>query len=120
MAARLGVPSVAVANFTWDWIYETHPGFLPAGAPALDRIRAAYRKAALALRAALRGRIRRLPARRPDPADRAATGKRSRAATRAHFGLPDQGRVALLSFGGYGMPLARSRGLVDCRSTGRS
>src|ERR1051325_10424072 len=26
VAARLRVPSVAIANFTWDWIYETHPG----------------------------------------------------------------------------------------------
>src|SRR5947209_6268840 len=26
VAARLGVPSVAIGNFTWDWIYETHPG----------------------------------------------------------------------------------------------
>src|SRR5690606_20832154 len=48
-AAALGVPSVALGNFTWDWIYETHPGFLPDGAPVIDRIRRAYRGATLAL-----------------------------------------------------------------------
>jgi hypothetical protein len=26
VASRLNVPSIAIANFTWDWIYETHPG----------------------------------------------------------------------------------------------
>ncbi len=45
VAARLSVPSVAIANFTWDWIYETHPGLAGRGAlAAADSIREAYRK----------------------------------------------------------------------------
>src|SRR5579871_1994620 len=49
VAARLEVPSIAVGNFTWDWIYETHPGFRERAPHVIDLIRAAYRKADLAL-----------------------------------------------------------------------
>lgn len=103
VASRLGVPGVAFGNFTWDWIYETHPGFLPRGEQAIAAIRAGYRKADCALQLPFSAGFgifrdtRALPlvARRPT---------RDRASTRAHFGLPAAGRVALLSFGGYGMP----------------
>ena len=103
VADRLGVPSVAVANFTWDWIYETQPG-LDLAAPRLrPLLRAAYAKASLALELPLSGGFevfgnrRALPfvARRP---------RQSRDDTRRFFGLPLDGRVALLSFGGYGLP----------------
>jgi hypothetical protein len=114
VASRLGVPSVAVANFTWDWIYEAHPGFLPAGAPALDVIRTGYRKAGLALALPFATGFDIFPHAVPIPLI-ARRPRRSRAATRAHFGLPAQGRAALLSFGGYGLPLV-DPGLVDCRS----
>src|SRR5690242_19130547 len=33
-ALEAGVPSVAIANFTWDWIYEAYPRF-EAAAPAV-------------------------------------------------------------------------------------
>jgi L-arabinokinase len=114
-AAALGVPSIALGNFTWDWIYETHPGFLPGGAAALDRIRACYRGVDLALELPFPGgfeifdRVERLPL-----VTRRAT--QPRAATRAHFGLPEEGRVALLSFGGYGLP-ALDLSTIDCRDT---
>ena len=102
-AAAVGVPAVAIANFTWDWIYETHPGFAERASHVIDRIRRAYGHAALALELPFGAgfdvfpRVERVPmvARRPT---------HTRAATRAHFGLPASGRVALLSFGGYGMP----------------
>lgn len=115
VAARLGVPGVALANFTWDWIYETFPDFLPAGAPALASIRAAYRRADLALALPFSGgfevfgRVQPVPlvARRPT---------QTRAAARAHFGLPDPGQVALLSFGGFGLP-ALDLTRLDCSDT---
>jgi L-arabinokinase len=115
VAARLGVPSVALGNFTWDWIYESHPGFLPAGQAALERIRAAYRRAtrALALPFAtgfeLFAEVERLPL-----IARRAT--RSREETRRHFGVPLDARVALLSFGGYGLP-ALDLTAIDCRGS---
>jgi L-arabinokinase len=112
-AAVLGVPSIALGNFTWDWIYETHPGFLPDGAVTVELIRDCYRRVDLALELPFSGgfeifsRVERLPL-------VARHASQPAAATRAHFGLPAEGRVALLSFGGYGLPsLDLSR--LDCR-----
>jgi hypothetical protein len=111
VAARLGVPSVAIGNFAWDWIYETQRGF-DAIDGLLPLIRDAYRKATLALELPFAGGfeifpvVERLPlvARRPT---------RNRADTRAWFGVPADRPAALLSFGGYGMPsLALST--LDC------
>lgn len=110
-ATRLGLPSVAIANFTWDWIYETHPGF--DGIPdVLASIRAAYAQTTLALELPFGGgfdvfpRTERLPlvCRRPTwaPSD-----------TRAALGLPLNRPIALLSFGGYGLP-DLDLSLLDC------
>jgi L-arabinokinase len=112
VAARLGVPGIAMGNFTWDWIYETYPGFLPAGAQALPTIRDAYRKATLALQLpfsagfGLFEQVRRIPlvARRPSVA---------RELTRRELGWPAKRRIALASFGGYGLP-ALDLGTLDC------
>ena len=112
VAARLGVPSVAIGNFTWDWIYETHPGFTDAAAWILPDIRAAYAKAHQALELPFAGGFdlfaatHTLPlvARRPTHA---------RNDTRAHLGVPLDRPAALLSFGGYGIPSLDLSG-VDC------
>jgi L-arabinokinase len=113
VAARLDVPGFALANFTWDWIYETHPGFLPRGADVLQQIQAAYRKATHAFELPFGAgfevfpQVTRVPlvARRPT---------QSRRATREHFGLPAAGNVALASFGGYGLP-SLDLATLDCR-----
>lgn len=112
VAALMGVPSIAVGNFTWDWIYETHPGFLPEGKPVLELIRDCYRRADLALELPFAGgfeifaRVERLPL-----VARHAT--HAPLATRNHFGLPADRPVVLLSFGGYGLPSLDLRA-VDC------
>jgi L-arabinokinase len=55
-AARAGVPSVALGNFTWDWIYRRYDEFAAVGpARALDVIRDAYATATRALRLPLHG-----------------------------------------------------------------
>lgn len=115
-AHGLGVPSVAIGNFTWDWIYETHPGFLPGGQAILERIRTAYRRADLAIELPFSGGFdifeRAVAA--PLVARRAT---HTREETRAHFGLPAGDRLVLLSFGGYGLPaldLAQVDSAADC------
>ena len=42
VAAALGVPCVAVSNFTWDWIYEPHRGSHPDGAAVVRGARSSY------------------------------------------------------------------------------
>jgi hypothetical protein len=102
VATLLGVPSIALGNFTWDWIYETQPGF-DAIDGLLPLIRTAYGKTTRALELPFAGgfavfpRVEKLPlvARRPT---------RGRAETRTHFRVPPDRPAALLSFGGYGLP----------------
>jgi hypothetical protein len=114
-AAALGIPSIALGNFTWDWIYERHPGFLPEGVTTLDQIRECYRLVDLALELPFSGGFDTFDRVEPLPlVARHAT--QPAAATRAQFGLPPQGRIALLSFGGYGLP-ALDLSAIDCRDT---
>jgi L-arabinokinase len=113
VADRLGVPSVAVANFTWDWIYETHPGFVDGAPGVIEAIRSAYGRAALALELPFAAGFDLFPRVRPIPLV-ARRPTQSRRVTRSHFGLPANGRIALLSFGGYGMPTLDLAAL-DCQ-----
>jgi hypothetical protein len=111
VADRLGVPSIAIGNFTWDWIYETQPGFdaLPWLMP---RLRTAYRKATRALELPFAGGFEIFPAVQKLPLV-ARRPTRSRLDTRAHFGVPADRPAVLLSFGGYGLPLLDLASL-DC------
>jgi len=49
-ARQAGVPSAAVANFTWDWIYAFYPGFERLAPGVLATIANAYSGATAALR----------------------------------------------------------------------
>ena len=113
VAQRLDVPGLVLANFTWDWIYETHPGFLPRGAGVLQQIRTAYGKATHAFELPFGAGFDVFPhvTRVPLVARRPTQGRR---ATREHFGLPADRKVALASFGGYGLP-SLDLALLDCR-----
>jgi L-arabinokinase len=103
VAHRLNVPSLAIANFTWDWIYEGYPAPL-AEAPALvPAIQAAYARATLALRLPFGGGFSAFPVIEDIPLI-ARHATRSREETRDQFRLPHDRPVALLSFGGYGLP----------------
>jgi L-arabinokinase len=111
VARALGVPSVAIANFTWDWIYETHPGFHRA-AGVLDLVKAGYRQATLALRLPLSAGFEQVADVRSIPfITRRPT--REPAETRRHFGIDTNRPAVLLSFGGYGLP-ALDLERVDC------
>jgi hypothetical protein len=97
-AARLaGVPATALGNFTWDWIFRDYPG----GEAAADAIGEAYRRAGRALRLPLAGGFDTFP----EVTDLPFIARHARHApadTRARLGLPE-GKLALVSFGGYGV-----------------
>lgn len=112
VAHRLGVPSIAIANFTWDWIYETHPGLVEAAPWLVPRIQHAYAYATLALQLPFAGDFGVFPHVTPIPLI-ARHATRAREDTRAYFGLPLDRPVALLSFGGYGLP-SLDLGTIDC------
>jgi L-arabinokinase len=112
VAARLSVPSVAIANFTWDWIYEAMPGLTERAPDLVPIIRQAYARATLALELPMAGGLEVFPRRRRIPLI-ARRATRSRHDTRARFRLPADRPVALLSFGGYGLPTLDLRA-IDC------
>jgi L-arabinokinase len=111
VAARLGVPSVAIANFTWDWIYEWQDGLRDSPA-LLDRIRRGYQQATIALRLPLSPVLDVFPRVESIPLV-ARTAETPRSATRAALGIPHDRKVALLSFGGYGLQRL-DVGALDC------
>src|SRR5687768_9869137 len=102
VAARLDLPSVAIAQFTWDWIYGWDVEQLRAAPTLLEDIRRSYRLATHALELPLSGgfevfhRVTRIPF-------IARHSTKSRKQARRLFGLDPERNVALLSFGGYGL-----------------
>lgn len=100
-AAIAGIPAVILSNFTWDWIYAEFLDTYPKLAPIIDWQRDGYRQASRALR---------LPFHGPMPVDNVtdlpmvARHSTTPAATvRNRLGLSGEQRLALLSFGGFGL-----------------
>jgi L-arabinokinase len=101
-AARAGIPSVAVGNFTWDWIYGAYDSFAQE---AIQTIRSAYSCASLALRLPLHGGFEPMASVTADIPLIARRSIRDRSETRRRLGIPDDRPAALPSFGAYGLDL---------------
>jgi hypothetical protein len=104
-ASRAGMPSVAVGNFTWDWIYEEYPAFDRIAPAAVPTIRAAYAQATRALRLPLHGGFGPMARVTIDIPFIARRSTRDRAETRRAVGVGDDRPVVLPSFGAYGTHL---------------
>jgi len=101
-AAAAGVPSVAISNFSWDWIYaglaEKHPGY----DDVVAAVGSDYAQASLLLRLPFYGdfpafrRIEDLPL-------VARHARRPAAEVRRALGIAEGNRVGLISFGGFGL-----------------
>jgi len=100
-AALAGIPAVILSNFTWDWIYE---GFLdeePEFAKVIAWQRDCYRQARLGLRLPFPG-----PLPVAEVIDLPLVTRRShrpKAEIRRQLGINEGERLALLSFGGFGL-----------------
>lgn len=97
-AHAAGVPGIALGNFTWDWIYSGYAG----GAGLAEAIGAVYRHTTLALRLPMWGGFATMPAVLDVPFI-ARRSSRDPAEVRRLLGLPANERLALVSFGGYGV-----------------
>jgi len=103
-AAVAGIPSVVVANFTWDWIYEGYGTELHAAPELLTVLREAYSRASEGWRMPLHGGFATVPRVRDVPfVARHARADRSRDDVRRELSLPRDRPLALASFGGYGV-----------------
>jgi hypothetical protein len=114
-AREAGLPSVAVGNFTWDWIYAAYEPEIAAYPDLVPALRRAYAGTPLALRLPLHGGFEPF-ARVEDVPFIARRSTRPRGETRRRFGLPADRPLVLTSFGGYGLrdiDLGRLAGLRD-------
>ncbi|HKF65401.1 MAG TPA: hypothetical protein VKB36_02705 [Vicinamibacterales bacterium] len=102
-AARAGVPSVAIGNFTWDWIYEAYDFFMAEASYLIDIIRQAYALATRALRLPMHGGFESMAPVIVDIPFIARRSTRDPADTRRRLGVPDDRPFVLASFGAYGV-----------------
>ena len=112
-AARAGIPSVVVSNFTWDWIYAEYAEHLHLAPDLIPTIQRAYRHALAAWRLPMHGGFEMFE---PPSRDRATAGRalidvpfvarharHGRDETRTRLGLPRDRQLVLPTFGGYGV-----------------
>jgi L-arabinokinase len=111
-AAAAGIPAVILSNFTWDWIYTEFLDAYPELATIIPWQRDCYRQAHLALRLPFHGPM-------PPQLEVVDLPLVTRHSTipaetvRSHLGLADDQRLALLSFGGFGLQTAPLDGLAQ-------
>lgn len=104
-AGRAGVPSVALGNFTWDWIYSIYPAFARLAPNVIPVISRAYSAATLALRLPLHGGFDSMAEVTRDIPFIARRSTRDPAETRRVLGITGDRPVVLVSFGGLGADL---------------
>jgi L-arabinokinase len=108
-AARADVPSVAISNFTWDWIYGVYPAFERLAPDVIPAIRRAYASTTHALRLPLHGGFEPMAAVTRDIPFIARRSARDPVATRRALGLTSARPVVLSSFNAYGVTLPLDR-----------
>jgi hypothetical protein len=104
-AARARVRSMALANFTWDWIYDAYPRFERLAPGVIGVIRGAYARTTRALRLPLHGGFEPMTGVIEDVPLIARRAKHGREAVRHALEIGDDAVVVLASFGGYGLRL---------------
>ena len=102
VGASAGIASVALGNFTWDWIYADYPRIrlAPSLMPA---IRTAYSKASMALRLPMCAGFENVSNIKDIPFVARHAAKTREEVIKA-LKLPGEKPFILSSFGGYGLP----------------
>ena len=110
-AERAGLPSLALANFSWDWIYRELARERPAYGRFADLAARVYASATRCLRLPFHGDLGafREIVDVPFVVERSAA---TREAAKRRFGLPLDRVVVLLSFGGFAFPEEAQRRLA--------
>jgi L-arabinokinase len=113
-ASRAGVPSAAIGNFSWDWIYEGYVAEHPRYRHLVDLVRGAYARADLLLRLPFHGDMGAFREARDIPLI-ARTSRLPRAETRRALGISpeERGRVVFISMGGHSGAEIRAGGRND-------
>lgn len=112
IASLVGVPGLALANFSWDWIYEAYAAEDGEFAELVPPLREAYGLATLLLKLPMSPGMGAFAAQRPIPL-LVRTTDEPRDELRRRLGLGRGERVVLLTFGGIGF------GGLDLEALGR-
>ena len=102
IAEMLGVKSIAIGNFSWDWIYRSYAAHYPEFDHLIGRIRKAYSCASLLLRLPLSDGLSAFPSVRDIPLV-ARAWKTCPEKVRSRLNIPCGRPVVLITFGGFGM-----------------
>ena len=102
VGAAAGIPSIAIGNFTWDWVYADYPRVRLAPS-LLPAIRGAYARASMALRLPMSGGFETIANVKDIPFIARHAG-RTREEVCKILKLPADKPIILASFGGYGLP----------------
>jgi hypothetical protein len=108
-ARKAGIPSIALGNFTWDWIYAYYPSFERIAPGVIYTIARAYATTTVALRLPVHGGFESMAAVTADLPFIARRSARDPADTRRLLGVDGAGPIVLASFGGYGLDLPYDR-----------
>ena len=104
LGAHLGIPVVAMGNFSWDWIYADYARDVPQFAPLVTDLATSYGRADLLLRLPFHGGLDAFKRRQ----DIGLVTRRPTVATREvrlRLGVPAHDVLVVLSFGGVGLGL---------------
>ena len=104
-AARAGIPSIVLGNFTWDWIYRAFDEYERRAPGVLSTIEQAYATTGHALRLPLHGGFAPMAEVVRDIPFVARRSGRGKAAVRAALGIDSDRPVVLASFGGHGVQI---------------
>jgi UDP:flavonoid glycosyltransferase YjiC (YdhE family) len=102
VASRATVPSIAIANFTWSWIYRRYAADYPGFSPVIEQMESFYTKATLALDLPYSVGMDIFPERQAIPWISRVSALTKQEA-RSRFALPQLATIVLLSFGGIGL-----------------
>ena len=102
IASRAAIPSVAIGNFTWNWIYRAYLDEFPSFFPLIREMESFYSKADLALSLPFPCDMEIFSQRRPIPLI-ARISSLGKIEARKRLDLPAGAVIVLLSFGGFGL-----------------
>ncbi len=102
VAKKLGVPGIAITNFSWDWIYDYWVPDYPVFQPIIEKIRSEYALCDLLLKLPFSEFLPAFKTVRDIPLV-ARKAKHTRPAVLQGLNLPDNKPLVLLSFGGMGL-----------------
>ena len=102
IAKEVGIPSVGLTNFSWDWIYSEYTQIYPRYQYLVDEYKKAYGESTLLLRLPQHGDLSAFP-NIIDIPHIARIGENQKEELHSYFKIPDRKKLILMSFGGIGL-----------------